>query len=130
MKTLEEVRNVFLADRFASENGAVIEAFSDGYAKCTLALEARHRNAAGGVMGGVPFMLADFAFAVAVNHEKMGTVSLASTISYLGAAKGNTLIAEAHCVKEGRSTCYYRVDVTDDTGRAVAEVTINGFHVG
>ena len=130
MKTLEEVRNIFLADRFASENGAVIEAFDEGYAKCTLALEARHRNAAGGVMGGVPFMLADFAFAVAVNHERMGTVSLASTISYLGAAKGNTLIAEAHCVKEGRSTCYYRVDVTDDTGRAVAEVTINGFHVG
>ncbi len=129
MKTLEEVRNIFLADRFANENGAVIEAFDEGYAKCTLALEARHRNAAGGVMGGVPFMLADFAFAVAVNHEKMGTVSLASTISYLGAAKGNTLIAEAHCVKEGRNTCYYRVDVTDDTGRAVAEVTINGFHL-
>jgi len=130
MKTLEEVRNIFAADRFATENGAVIEEFAEGYAKCTLALKARHRNAAGGVMGGVPFMLADFAFAVAVNHEKMNTVSLASTISYLGAAKGNTLIAEAHAVKDGRSTCYYRVDVTDDTGRAVAEVTINGFHVG
>ena len=129
MKTLEEVRNIFLADRFATENGAVIEEFDEGYAKCTLALDARHRNAAGGVMGGVPFMLADFAFAVAVNHERMGTVSLASTISYLGAAKGDTLIAEARAVKDGRSTCYYRVMVTDNTGRAVAEVTINGFHL-
>ncbi len=129
MKTLEEVRNIFAADRFATENGAKVEAFDQGYAKCTLALDARHRNAAGGVMGGVPFMLADFAFAVAVNHERMGTVSLSSTISFLGAVKGNTLIAEARAVKDGRSTCYYRVTVTDDTGRAVAEVTIHGFHV-
>ena len=129
MKSLEEVRNIFAADRFATENGAVIEEFGQGYAKCSLALDARHRNAAGGVMGGVPFMLADFAFAVAVNHEKMGTVSLSSSISYLGMAKGSTLIAEARCIKDGRSTCFYRVTVSDDTGRVVAEVTINGFHV-
>lgn len=129
MKSLEEVRNIFAADRFATENGAVIEEFEDGYAKCSLRLEPRHRNAAGGVMGGVPFMLADFTFAVAVNHENMGTVSLSSTITFLGMAKGETLFAEARCVKDGRSTCYYRVEVTDDTGRAVAEVTINGFHL-
>ena len=130
MKTLEEVRSIFEADRFATENGAKIEAFDKGFAKCTLTLDARHRNAAGAVMGGVPFMLADFAFAVAANHEKMDTVSLSSTISYLNAAKGDVLIAEARAVKDGRSTCYYRVNVTDDTGRAVAEVTIHGFHLG
>ena len=67
---------------------------------------------------------------MAANHEKMDAVSLSSTISYLNAAKGNVLIAEAHAVKDGRSTCYYRVNVTDDTARAVAEVTIHGFHLG
>ena len=129
MKTLEEVRNIFAADRFATENGAVIEAFDTGYAKCTLALEPRHRNAVGGVMGGVPFMLADFAFAVAVNHEQMNTVSMSASISFLGVAKGKMLVAEARLVKDGRSTCYYRVSVCDELENPVAEVTINGFHL-
>ena len=129
MKTLEEIKNIFAADHFATENGAVIEEFAEGYAKCTLALTAHHRNAAGGVMGGVPFMLADFAFAVAVNHERMNTVSSSAAITFLGMAKGEVLVAEAHAVKEGCSTCYYRVSVCDELGNAVAEVTINGFHL-
>ena len=129
MKTLDEIKNIFSADRFATENGAVIEAFGEGYARCTLALEARHRNAVGGVMGGVPFMLADFAFAVAVNHEQMNTVSMSASISFLGVPKGKMLIAEARSVKDGRSTCCYRVEVKDELDTAVAEVTVNGFHL-
>ena len=39
MKTLEEVREVFADDRFATENGAVIEEIGDGYAKCSVKLE-------------------------------------------------------------------------------------------
>ena len=128
MKTLNEVRDIFSKDRFATENGAVIEAFDEGYAKCSLEIAQRHQNAVGSLMGGVPFMLADFAFAVAVNHEEMCTVSLGSNITYLGVPKGKRLIAEARCIKEGRSTCYYRVWITDELGTAVAEVVINGFH--
>lgn len=129
MKTLEEVRNIFAEDRFANRNGAMIEEFDTGYAKCTLKLDERHCNAAGGVMGGVPFMLADFAFAVAVNHNKMNTVTLSSSITFLGVPKGKMLIAEARCVKEGRSTCCYRVEVKDELGNGVAEVTMNGFNL-
>ena len=128
MKTLTEVQNIFEKDKFATENGAVIEAFDEGFAKCSLEITQRHQNAVGALMGGVPFMLADFAFAVAVNHEEMSTVSLSSNITYLGVPKGRRLIAEAHCIKEGRSTCYYRVELTDELGTAVAEVVINGFH--
>ena len=112
---LRKIRETFAKDRFATENGAIIE------------LTERHFNAAGGVMGGVHFVLADFAFAVATNWNGMGVVSLSSTISYLGAVKGKKLIAEAECVKEGRSTVYYRVNVTDDLGNRIAEVGINGF---
>ena len=129
MKTLEEVRNIFAEDRFANRNGARIEEFDTGYAKCTLALDDRHCNAAGGVMGGVSFMLADFAFAVAANHNKMNTVTLSSSIMFLGVPKGKMLIAEANCVKDGRSTCCYHVEVKDELGNGVAEVTMNGFHL-
>lgn len=124
---LEEIREIFAKDRFATENGAVIEEVREHYARCSVELTERHFNAAGGVMGGVHFMLADFAFAVATNRNGMGVVSLSSTISYLGAVKGKKLIAEAECIKEGRSTVYYRVDVTDDFGNRIAEVGINGF---
>lgn len=129
-KTLENVRMMFAADRFAIENGAVIEAIGDHTATCSLIITDSHRNAMGAVMGGVYFMLADFAFAVAANWEKMGCVSLRSDISFLGAAKGKKLIAKAICVKDGRTTACYRVDVTDDLGNLTATVTVTGYHVG
>lgn len=92
---IERIREVFSKDRFATENGAVIEEVGEHYAKCSMELTEHHFNAAGGVMGGVHFVLADFAFAVATNWNGMGVVSLSSTITYLGAVKGKKLIAEA-----------------------------------
>ena len=75
-KTLEEVRKIFEGDRFATENGAVIEEIGEHSATCSLVITDSHCNAMGAVMGGTYFMLADFAFAVAANWEKMGCVSL------------------------------------------------------
>lgn len=128
-KTLEEVREIFENDRFATENGAVIDEIGDHSATCSLTVTDSHRNAMGAVMGGVYFMLADFAFAVAANWEQMGCVSLRSDISFLGTAKGGRLIAKATCVKDGRSTACYRVDVTDELGTLIAAVTVTGYHV-
>ena len=128
-KTLEQVRKIFEGDRFATENGAVIEEIGDHSATCSLTITSSHRNAMGAVMGGVYFMLADFAFAVAANWENMGCVSLQSDISFLGAAKGNKLIAKAVCVKDGKHTACYRTDVTDDLGNLAATVTTTGYHI-
>ena len=130
MKTLEEVRKLFEADRFATENGAVIDEIGDHSAICSLVITDSHRNAMGAVMGGTYFMLADFAYAVAANWETMGCVSLRSDISFLGTVKGKKLIAKAVCIKEGRTTACYRVDVTDDLGNLTATVTVTGYHVG
>lgn len=124
---LEQIRKIFANDRFATDNGAVIDEVDDGYAKCSLEIQPNHLNAMGTVMGGAIFTLADFAFAVASNWNKLLNVSTTSQITYLGAAKGKRLIAEAHKVKEGRSTCYYLVDVTDELGNMVAHVTSSGF---
>ena len=128
-KTLEEVRKIFEGDRFATENGAVIEEFGDRTATCSLIITDSHSNAMGAVMGGTYFMLADFAFAVAANWKKFGCVSMHSDISFLGPAKGKKLIAKAVCVKDGRTTACYRVDVTDDLGNLTATVTITGYHI-
>lgn len=127
---MEEVRRIFEGDRFATENGAIIEEIGDHSATCSLVITDLHRNAMGAVMGGTYFMLADFAFAVAANWEKMGCVSLRSDISFLGAAKGKKLTAKAVCVKNGKTTACYRVDVTDDLGNLTATMTATGYHVG
>ena len=129
-KTLEEIRKLFEADRFATENGAVIDEVGDHTATCSLTLTRSHRNAMGAVMGGAYFMLADFAFAVAANHASMDCVSLRSDISFLGAAKGERLIAKAVCIKSGKTTSCYRIDVTDELGNLAATVTTTGYHVG
>ena len=128
-KTLEEVRSIFERDRFATENGAIIEQIGDHSATCSLVITDSHRNAMGAVMGGTYFMLADFAFAVAANWEKMGCVSLRSDISFLGAAKGNKLIAKAVCIKDGKTTACYRVDMTDQFGNLAATMTATGYYI-
>lgn len=131
MKTpnIEEIRQNFMMDRFATENGAYIEEVSNGYAKCSLKIESRHLNSINSVMGGAIFTLADFAFAVATNHTSVNCVSLSCQITYLSPTKGDTLIAEATLIKDGHSTCYYQVLVSDNLGKNVAHVTVNGFHI-
>ncbi len=129
MKTIEEVRDFFAKDRYATESGAVIDEISDHAAVCSLKITEMHRNAMGGVMGGVYFTLADFAFAVASNWQEAGVVSLSSNITYLAAAKGERLIARAGCIKDGRNTNYYRVDITDEQDVLLAVVNITGYKV-
>lgn len=129
-ETLKQVQERFKKDRYATDNGAVIEAVDEGYARCVMELDGHHYNAVGGVMGGAIFTIADFAFAVASNWNKKPCVSLSAQINYLGKAKGRRLIAEARKVKEGRTTCYYLIEVKDDLGNQVAHVTSSGFIVG
>ncbi len=130
---IEEIRKRFAADRFATEAaGIVIDEASAGYAKCSMEIKPVHRNAAGAVMGGAIFTLADFCFAVAANNAELSgaVVSLSSSVSFLSGAKGKKLIGETSCVKSGKSTCLYTVSITDELGTKVAFVTVNGFFTG
>ena len=125
---LTEVRKIFKGDRFATENGMVIDEIGDHYAKCSVQLTDIHRNAMGGVMGGVHFTLADFAFAVASNWQHMGTVALSTDIAFIGSVKGDSLTAEAELIKDGRSVNCYHIMVKDNLGNIVADVKTVGFH--
>ena len=128
--TLGEIQKVFADDHFATEAaGAMVEAAEDGFARCSLKIQPVHRNAMGAVMGGAIFTLADFAFAVASNCAGTPVVSLNSQITYLSSSKGERLIAEAKRIRQGRSTGYYRITVSDELGTMVAEVVTTGFVV-
>jgi len=121
--TIEEVREFFAGDRFATEacRAAIVSA-GRGHAVCEMTLEKIHLNAMGNVMGGAIFTLADFALAVACNIGEAPTVSVSNTIEFLSTAKGNRLIAECSTDKSGRSIGYYTVEIKDDLGTPVAKM--------
>ena len=129
MNTIEEVREYFSRDTFATNAGMVIDEIGDHSAVCSVVIDERHLNAMGNIMGGVHYTLADFAFAVASNWQQAGVVGLNNSIAYLSAVKGKKLIARASLIKDGRTTCAYNVDITDDLGTKVANVQCMGFHV-
>lgn len=126
-KTIDEAREYFKGDRFATENGMVIDELGEDYALCSMTLTDSHRNAAGGVMGGVMFTLADFAFAVASNNRHNVTVAIACTINFMSGVKGDKLFALAKCVKDGRTTCVYDIEITDSEDRDIAKFTGTGY---
>ena len=68
-RNIEEAREFFKGDRFATENGMVIEELDGEHAVTSVVLTDRHKNALGGVMGGAIFTLADFAFAALTNDK-------------------------------------------------------------
>ena len=119
-QSLEEARSFFRNDRFAAVNGMELDELTEDGCVCSVTLGENHRNALGGVMGGVLFTLGDFAFAIASNNAHKGTVAIDVNIHFLSAAKGSRLTARAVCVKDGRTTAVYHVMITDDTGRDVA----------
>ena len=103
---IEIAREFFYKDKFAVDTGVTLDELSEDHAICSLVVTDNHRNAYGGVMGGVIFTLADFAFAVLSNQIHQLTVAQQVDIHYLSIVN---------------------VDISDDTGRDVAQFIGTGF---
>ena len=130
MENIEETRNFFSNDKFATEvTGITIDEVHDGFSRCSLEITEKHLGAHGQIMGGVIFTLADFAFAVATNSENSFTATADSHISYLSSSKGKKLFAECRKVKEGRRLCFYEIMITDDLGAEIAVISTTGMHL-
>lgn len=127
MESMDQVKAYFAKDAFAKQTGIQIDTVETGFARCSLLITPMHLNAEGHVMGGVLFTLADFTFAVAANYEQPTTVTLSSQITFLSPPRGAKLVAEANCVRQGHSTCYYQVCVYDENDSIVTVVGISGF---
>ncbi|MBR6171695.1 MAG: PaaI family thioesterase [Eubacterium sp.] len=128
-QSLEEAREFFKGDQFATKNGMQLDSLSETGCVCSMELRDDHRNAYGGVMGGVIFTLADFALAITSNQIHRLSVAQQVSINYLSAPKGNKLIASAECIKDGRTSTIVNVSVKDDTGRDVAFFTGTAFKI-
>ena len=125
--SLEEARTYFANDRYAAMSGITLDELTEDGCVCSVTIEDKHRNALGGVMGGVIFTLADFAFAVSVNNEHFSTVALDANIHFLSAPKGERLIARSARVRSGRTTAVYEITIRDDLGKNVALFVGTGY---
>ena len=128
MTDLERAREFFGNDRYATDaTGIVITEVGEHFARVELDLEERHYNAIDAVMGGVYFTMCDFAFAIASNFDSVPCVTLGTQAIFMNKNKSAHLICEARCIKDGRQTCFYEVNVTDNLGTEIARVTVEGY---
>ena len=125
--TIDDARDYFSKDRFATENGIALDEVDATHAAASLTVDSRHKNAFGGVMGGAIFTLADFAFAALTNDRERVTVAQQVSINYFAQPKGARLVATARYRKDGRNSCVVNVDVVDDSGREIAQFVGTGF---
>lgn len=118
--TPEVIKSFFRKDRFAGFVGIELLAVGDGRAKAQLAIREHHLNGLGLVHGGAVFALADLAFAAAVNSRGRAAVAIHCSISYLKAATGGLLLAEAEEVSCGPKIATYSIRVVDAAEELIA----------
>ena len=118
--TLKSIQAFFRKDLFAGFVGIELIEAGEGRASARLAIGDHHRNGLGLVHGGAIFTLADLAFAAAVNSRGRAAVAIHCSISYLKAAAGDVLFAEAEEVSCGPKIAAYTIRITDASGEIIA----------
>lgn len=123
MKTLHEdvVQHMMENDYFSQWMRVEVIEVKEGYSKIKMTIRKEMVNGFGIVHGGIPFSLADSAFAFACNNRNNLSVALDVTITFTKAVNvGDILIAEAKEIHNGRSTGVYLIHVTNQKNEQVA----------
>ena len=108
-------------DLFSQWMGIKVLEIKEGYSKIEMTIRDEMVNGFGIVHGGIPFSLADSAFAFACNNRNNLSVALDVTITFTKAVNvGDVLIAEAKEVHNGRSTGVYLITVINQKNEQVA----------
>lgn len=126
-KEIQALKEFFLHDEFARQNGIEIVDISDGYARTQVRIEPRHLNASGSVQGGVLFTLADLAFAAATNSHGTLTVTSAANITFVRGATTGIITAEARELVNHHHLPFCEVQVTDQADNLLAVFTASGY---
>jgi acyl-CoA thioesterase len=117
----EVVNHMMENDFFSQWLGIEVLEIKEGYSKIKMTVRKEMVNGFGIVHGGIPFSLADSAFAFACNNRNNLSVALDVTITFTKAVNtGDTLIAEAKEVHNGRSTGVYLISVFNQKNEQVA----------
>jgi acyl-CoA thioesterase len=108
-------------DLFSQWMGIEVLEIKEGYSRIQMTIRKEMVNGFGIIHGGLPFSLADSAFAFACNNRNNLSVALDVTITFTKAVNiGDVLIAEAKEVHNGRSTGVYLITVVNQKNEQVA----------
>ena len=108
-------------DAFSQWMGVEVLEIKEGYSKIKMIIRQEMVNGFGIVHGGIPFSLADSAFAFACNNRNNLSVALDVTITFTKAVQvGDILTAEAKEVHNGRSTGVYLISIFNQKEEQVA----------
>ena len=117
----EVVEHMMQNDFFSQWMGVEVLDVKEGYSKIKMLIRKEMVNGFGIVHGGLPFSLADSAFAFACTNRNNLSVALDVTITFTKAVNiGDVLTAEAKEVHNGRSTGVYLITVTNQKNEQVA----------
>lgn len=108
-------------DAFSQWMGIEVLEIREGYSKIQMSIRREMVNGFGIVHGGIPFSVADSAFAFACNNRNNLSVALDVTISFTKAVHiGDVLTAEAKEIHNGRSTGVYLITLSNQKNEQVA----------
>jgi len=117
----EVVNHMMENDFFSQWMGVEVLEVKEGYSRIRMTIRKEMVNGFGIVHGGLPFSLADSAFAFACNNRNNLSVALDVTITFMKAVNvGDVLTAEAKEIHNGRSTGVYLITVTNQKSEQVA----------
>jgi len=118
-------------DFFSQWMGVEVLEVKEGYSRIKMTIRKEMVNGFGIVHGGLPFSLADSAFAFACNNRNNLSVALDVTITFTKAVNvGDVLTAEAKEIHNGRSTGVYLIHVTNQKNEQVALFKGTCFRMG
>lgn len=107
-------------DAFSQWMGIEVLEIREGYSRIKMLIRNEMVNGFGIVHGGIPFSLADSAFAFACNNRNNLSVALDVTITFTKAVNvGDVLTAEAKEVHNGRSTGVYLITLMNQKDEQV-----------
>ena len=125
------VKHMMEHDRFSQWLGITVLEIKEGYSKIQMTIRKEMLNGFGIVHGGIPFSLADSAFAFACNNRNNLSVALDTSINFVNATKvGDTITAEAKEIHNGRSTGLYHINLTNQKNEIVAHFKGTCFRTG
>jgi len=117
----EVVKHMMENDFFSQWMGVEVLEVKEGYSKIKMTIRKEMVNGFGIVHGGLPFSLADSAFAFACNNRNNLSVALDVTITFTKAVNiGDVLTAETKEIHNGRRTGVYLIHVTNQKNEQVA----------
>jgi acyl-CoA thioesterase len=118
-------------DFFSQWMGVEVLEVKDGYSRIRMSIRKEMVNGFGIVHGGIPFSLADSAFAFACNNRNNLSVALDVNIVFTKAVNvGDVLTAEASEFHNGRSTGVYLITVSNQRGEQIAYFKGTCFRTG